>query len=582
MNSLDFLKTLAQKNDGDSLPASDWNKIIQAVIDGTNTSFSTLHKAVVEVWQDNDWKLDTESVAQFNTSGCLYLTPGNTYRLSGCFDMDSINAITFTSNAVEPASSTIVLHNVFIRNKNIKSPINFPFETKSLKIVVDANTENYIVGDTSLDLACIHSYNNMEVAGTGFLGLYNTSGHGIKASELNITGDVKIYANVAHDALHGTKIVNIQWGQYYIDSAKDAVGTGFQDEEDTGKLRGIIRVFGGKFFINKLTDGTVFDAKYPYMVYAEGTYHTPTEMSENTVTEDFESTYVIHSGIFSRQNVSVECLNISYNLFPNAQGEVNYFREYLVEGAGKVLDNGVEVIAEGGVYNCTSTDIVAQGKIEGKIVLSAQSTEVHLQRAILQGDIVIEYTPSNKQPQIQIDKNSEASYIEGAIISANNLKLTPKKEANLYFRNCDEPIQASTINIVNGGGNIYVVDTLKGIKGTEYIIGVEEGVTDIEKVFSGNVYAFNNASYSIHARLNKTGKKKGTITVVPMNRGTVYVDKIYIEKSIEEEILDSTGKLTVEPNNGKFYYQTLIGGGFARGAVKYFNKVSGILNTYFE
>ena len=67
-----------------------------------------------------------------------------------------------------------------------------------------------------------------------------------------------------------------------------------------------------------------------------------------------------------------------------------------------------------------------------------------------------------------------------------------------------------------------------------------------------------------------------------MNEGTVYVDKVYIEKSIAEITLGATGKLTVEPNNGQFYYQTLTGGGFVKGAIKYFNKVSGILNTYFE
>ena len=67
-----------------------------------------------------------------------------------------------------------------------------------------------------------------------------------------------------------------------------------------------------------------------------------------------------------------------------------------------------------------------------------------------------------------------------------------------------------------------------------------------------------------------------------MNEGTVYVDKVYIEKSITEGVLGTTGKITVEPNKGNFYYQTLTGGGFTNGAIKYFNKVSGILNTYFE
>ena len=584
MNSLNFLQNIASKTNGQGLDASEWNKTIQALIDGANSGFTPLQQAKVEKLENSNW---TEVPIVYSEAGIIssiILDPGNTYRLSGYFPMGIGEGIHFDSTK-QVASSTIILHNVFIKlveEGTTNDLIHFNFEAKSLKVIIDANTENYIIGSTLLESACIHSDNNLEIAGTGFLGVYNDLGHGIKGSELDITGDVKIFANVGHDALHGTKIVNIQWGQYYIDLAKDAVGTGLQDPEDVGKLRGIIRVFGGKFYINKLTDNVIFDAKYPYMVYAENIYHTPTELSESTVTEDFTLTYVIHSGIFSRQNVSVECLGLSYNLFPDTYTGVNYFREYLVETPGTVLDNGVEVIAAEGIYTCAGTNIIVKGKVTGKIVLNTQSAEVHLQRAILKGDVVIEYTPIKKKPQIQIDKYSEASYIEGAVISANNLKLTPKAEGNLYFRNCEEPIQASEIDIVNGGGNIYIVDTLKGIKGTEYTIGIEEGVIDPTKIFSGNVYAFNNTYYSIHARLNSSGNKKGTITVVPMNEGTVYVDKVYIEKSIAEITLGATGKLTVEPNNGQFYYQTLTGGGFVKGAIKYFNKVSGILNTYFE
>ena len=105
----------------------------------------------------------------------------------------------------EAASSTIILHNAFIKLEDGNTTngfIHLNYDTKSLKVIVDANTENYIIGSTSMTGACIYSDNNLEIAGTGFLGLYNALGHGIKGSELNITGDVKIFANVGHDALH--------------------------------------------------------------------------------------------------------------------------------------------------------------------------------------------------------------------------------------------------------------------------------------------------------------------------------------------------------------------------------------------
>lgn len=607
MNSLDFLKTLAQKNDGDSLPASDWNKIIQALINGANTGFNSLHTATVEMLVDGEWQRVSGPEQQIAQMGYLFLDAGNTYRLSGYFNLKDINGITFftikDNQAVEAASSTIVLHNAFIQNDS-GTLIKFPFESKALKVIVDANTENYIIGDTGERGACIYSVNNLEIAGTGYLGLYNKTGHGIKGSELNITGDVKIYANVAHDALHGTKITNIYWGQYYIDKAKDAVGSGERNSaEDAGKLRGIIRVFGGKFFINELTDGTVFDNKYIWMVHiledGNEVYKSSLEYPLATAEEleDFNNIYVIHSGIFSNQNVSIEYLNseTEYELFGiNKSSSTNYFRERLttpiqededlnVSFVGHVFNDGVEVQAVDGVYTCPGSNVIVKGNVEGKIVVNKAKVEIHLQRATLTGEVAIEYTSTSGQPQIVTDKYSEASYINGTIVSNNNIKITPKTDSNLYIRNCEEAVQASTINIINGAGNLYIVNTEKGIKGSEFYIGVEKDETRTDKAFTGKVYAFDNTECSIHARLNSSKNNKGTITMNALNEGTVYTDKVYIEKAVKETTKDTTGKITVDPDNkGNFYYQTLTHGGIAKGAIKYCNKVSGILNTYFE
>lgn len=607
MKTLTYLQNLANKNSGDTLSASDWNAMVQAVLNGATYNNASADTFTIEMLDSNgDWK-----ACSYTEGVEITLTVGNTYRVSGYIKNTPIKMTSTTG-----ATTTIILNGV-VMESNTGYNIQYApeDEKKTLIVKVNPGTENFLVQTSALaayeSYGCLYSKNNMEVQGTGYLALINAVGHGMRSSELNITGDIKVYADTKHDALHGTKLVDIHWGQYYIDKAKDAIGTGLQDTADAGKLRGIIRVFGGKFYINSLTDHTVFDAKYTCMKCeipdGGSEYYTAVSESDTSTlsAEDFSSLYYIHSGIFSSKDVSVECFNTSDELFPTTTfANVNYYREYLSRGTASVDDNGTAVTLTDGKYTCSSTNITVSGYITNPIIVTAKKAEVHLQRAYIEvADEAgaIQYTATAKSMQIDPTKNTEGNYIAGTIYSAYNIKFTPKASSNLYLRDSAKATVCRKLTIGNGGGYMYVTNNTIGLNGGYFYLGTDDDYdpasdTSGSKKFTGALYAFNNGKKSLNTYLTSnytegtggaTGDINGTITVTTYDEGTFYVDYIYLDKSMGTEVasvnsistvsVGSTGVL--KDNPGKLYYQHLKG--FSQGATKYLTHSSGVLNNYF-
>lgn len=609
MKTLTYLKNLVNKKSGDSLTASDWNMLAQAVLNGATYNFASLDTFSIESKsEDGTWKALTY------TEGVeITLTVGGTYRVSGHLRNATIKIAGTTG-----ATTTIILNGV-VMDSSAGFNIQYAPEDEKKTLVIDVapGTENFLIQTSTVttyaSYGCLYSKNDLTVQGTGYLALINAVGHGIRCSELNMLGDVKVYADVKHDALHGTKLVNIHWGQYYIDNAKDAVGTGLQDTADVGKLRGILRVFGGKFYTNNLTDHTVFDAKYTCMQCSitEDSKETYTIVSEAEATasaslgtEDFTSSYYLHSGIFSSKDVSVECHNTSDELFSTKTFVgVNYYREYLAREAAVVNDDGIVVELVDGKYTCSSANITLSGYITHPIIVTKAKAEVHLQRAYIEvtDQAAIQYTATSKSLQIDPTKNTEGNYIKGTIYSAYNIKFTPKANSNLYLREGDKATECRKLTIGNGGGYMYVTNNTIGLNAEYFYLGTDDDYdpakdTSGSKRFSGALYAFHNNKKSINAYLRsgymegtegETGDINGNVTVTTYNTGSFYVDAINLEKSMDTEVtsvngistatIGSTGTLTDIP--GSLYYQQLKG--FSRGATKYFPHISGILNNYF-
>jgi len=98
--------------------------------------------------------------------------------------------------------------------------------------------------------ACLYSMNNLVVQGVGYLTCVNKGGHGIKGSELRITGP-HIYVEASHDGIHGASKLFLDCGTFFINKANDAFGTG---------TTGFIDIFGGTYYAYNIAE-QVFDGK---------------------------------------------------------------------------------------------------------------------------------------------------------------------------------------------------------------------------------------------------------------------------------------------------------------------------------
>lgn len=607
MNTLNYLSSLSSKKTGDTLTAEEWNNLTDAILKGANYTFDSLNTFTIESYANSTWTSVT-----YTAGTEVSLAVGGTYRLSGY-----TSGTTIKIEGATGAATTVQLNGVvMISNKGYNILYAPTDEKKSLIVDILPNTENYLIQEntdaTYLTYGNIYSKNNVELIGSGYLGLFNSVGHGVRGSELKATGDIKYYIDVAHDALHGTKIADIHWGQYYINNAKDAIGSGLQDAEDAGKLRGIVRVFGGKFVINNLTDHTVFDAKYSCMkveVSSDSETYTSIDESTDTTVEDFSTVYLIHSGIFSKQNVGIEVIKYDKDLvlFPATTfaNNINYYREYLAKGTGKVLNDGVEVTATDNVYTCAGTTITVSGYINGTIQVTTSKAEVHLQRAYIEpvSGAAIDYTPTKKNVSVESNKYSESSYIAGQIKSGYNIKLVPKSGTQIYLRNTtDESFSCSKLSIGNGAGYLYACDNVTGLCGKRLYLGTEDDYdptgTKADQFFSGAAYVFNNTKGDIYTVLDTnyvegsgvTGDINSTVFVMPYNGGRFYVGTLHMIPSTGTEVavdsitsatvkaVDVTGILT-DQSTGLYYHQLECGRQV--GATKVNISTRGALNKFF-
>ena len=195
---------------------------------------------------------------EIRPQGIVRLSAGNTYELEGNLIGNVI---------IEGASSTLnrtklILKGVNIQSDEAESIINYTPEVSKLVVEVANNTENYLVCNIEEetgqdDLGVIHSENNLMLTGVGYLTIVNKKGHGIKASELIIDGDVHMYLDTNHDAIHGGKLLKITGGEFYVNNANDAFSAS-EGGSGTGKLL----IYGGKYNIRACKEAA-FEGKSP-------------------------------------------------------------------------------------------------------------------------------------------------------------------------------------------------------------------------------------------------------------------------------------------------------------------------------
>ena len=593
MKNLDLLK-YAGKIDGNSFPASEWNSFVKDI---AQLNVANMQTGKIESLSNGAWVDVTQSGNN--------LAAGGTYRISGYFTSK------ITVSGANPSANTKITVNGCAIVVSAGACIEYVCDSKKLIVIANAGTENYFIQSSTNNSyeskGAIHSEEDLVITGAGIIYVNNAVGHGVRGSKLELRGKNHVFSKAAHDAFHGSQVIDIYAGDYYILGGNDAFGTGERanDGSEDTKLRGIIRVFGGKFHVYSIGQSAfIFDAKYPKMVYGNVTGEDEAYYLEGDVpAENFTITQTYNSGFHCIEYLvdgpAVTDSNISNN-----------FTDRLPLAAGSVTIGGVAVeptsTQDASIYTITSdaAEVYINGYVEGVILITGRQPEIHLNNAMLVAPITgdyanraIVYTTDNKNMQIQTEKGSEGNYVIGGIESVKNLKFSPKADSVLYIydaggifkgndTNPDIPLaQGSTIMFCNGGDTI-ITSNRGAIIGTELWIGNDDSdlsKRDSTKNFKGDIYI-----HDLNARLNSDKNNKGFIRMTADFEGNAFADNIKTSFAINETESGKTrvtGKVIGESfGAGKVYYKSQAGAAIVTydAAVKYLELNGSELIKKFE
>lgn len=403
----------------------------------------------------------------------------------------------------EPAGHTkIRLRGVDIESDS-DSGIAYLPEKKRLCVEAYANSSNYVSvseGAEKDDAAAILSNSDLLLTGAGYLSLKASVAHGLKASELVVSGVPKIRIEAAHDAFHASKILRIAGGEFEIASANDVFSAG--SSEDPAKITVEMTICGGSFDILKSTD-SIFQSK-------------STVGNCRIVKGDFRFDSAGVKEMFQEESggekVKIYDLCSFSGLSDSQLAEVESRKLVLKDQYGDckvwyVSDSGEAVYVEelGGEYSLSAGDEVSynvSGNVSGKrFVTASKKVNVNLKGVYCDeedesGTTLFDY--QNVKSRLQI--NSTEGYINyikknsGTIFHSNSnlaLKLkesdatetVPQKISicylsapsgtvmNAYCESASEPSRCA----IAGDGLCYVTDSKVGVCANDLWLGNEYG-----------------------------------------------------------------------------------------------------------
>lgn len=438
-------------------------------------------------------------------NGVVKLAANSTYVLSGtlCGRIEIGDTIHEVDN-----DTYITLDGLcVITDDKVGRGISYEPTEQTLIVNIGKNKLNTIICDYEAEIAekqgaCLYSENNMVLVGSGYLSVVNKGGHGIKASELKISGNPHIYASANHDGIHGNSSLKICGGYYYVDGANDAFGTG-----STGK----IEVYNGTF--------RCFNIK------------------QNAFDSKVAGYYLDKLDLLSDASV----------IGMSAIDPSSYF------GVGKVFDNETEVTQTSGVYHCTTTSVKVQGYVRGQIELGTASTDVILDNCMIESTLdCIKYTPTSKKVQVTSAKDTTnilKSQSGSGINSSNNVVVEVKGGSHMIVNVGQYGINGSEITIHDSNGVLFVEHSgTDCIHGTDIYLAcsadwVSGKNTDAaNEIVSGSIILTGGNGYDIHARKTSQGKKANITVVDSLLKGCVYIGKVKADSgSIDTKGIDFGG-----------------------------------------
>lgn len=467
------------KTSADSLTAEEWNTFGQLIQDAINS------KSDGGAGNSSPFRVNGSLVTP--VGGVVNLTAEGTYRLSGTLN----GRVTIGSAAAQPAEDTIVILDgvTVINSDTANSAIDYLPELGKMVVTVANNTNNALVCNHEAERAdsqrgALHSENNLVVQGGGYLSCINNGGHGIKGSELRISGKPHIYVEAIHDGVHGNKMLVVDGGLIYVNGANDAFGTRAADP-DSGKTAGSISIFGGEFYAYNILQ-RVFDSKAPGHIYRPVAIHT------NVVSGSiYDGISVADPKVLFGDAVQ-DNVNGGYTTPPT--GSVTCYTD-------EALSAGAAVIEPiDGTYTLTTKYAKVSGYVDGNITTSIQSTDITLDNAYIQGNI--EYTATKKKLQINLETGS-VGIVAGNVTSASNLAIEAKKESHCMIHG-NVTGDELTFNDSKGsvivcgdvvGKDIYIAtaatpDPTKKLWGALIVEGTLKAILN-SKFVKGNIHVLN-------------------------------------------------------------------------------------------
>jgi len=445
------------------------------------------------------------------SQGEVLLPAGGTYELQG----DLLGHIIIgESEAAVNNRTKIILNGVNIQSYDYDSCIEYtPIDSKVVIEVAD-NSKNYIVVGTDGekdddDLGAIHSENNLVLTGVGYLTVINTKGHGIKASELVITGNPYVYLRTNHDAVHGGKLLKIAGGYFEVDGANDAF-SGSAGSSDNGR----VLILGGTYVINACNEAA-FEGK-----------------SANGIKRVLNANITFGAGVNKLFNASNANEGFEFKVFEGLNTIVNnsgkadpttVSLKTLVGPARLTIGTGVEATviptdeAEVVIAPVEDTEYVASGDWTGKKLISNPAAGIKV-------DIVLEdfyHEPTELQdgfepaPFIQHngDKRIKFSVDEfklayiahegaAAILTSKNIQVKGKGDLFIKCTNGEAITAPNGYTVLGGDGIRNITNCASGITTASLRLG--EDPDDVDEKFDSTpskrgvsetaIYIINNAS----------------------------------------------------------------------------------------
>lgn len=539
MANIDLSQYYNQRNDGTTeITATQWNTMLRSIESAINAGAGSGAS-------EGTTNFFVNGIKTTPVNGVVKLESKGSYTLSGSLNgRVQIGTDTETEPTGDGEYATqVYLDGVtIICDDDINTAIGYAPSYSKMVVTLCKNKKNLLICSHEAVKAdsqngVLNSENNMVVQGSGYLTIINKGGHGIKSSELRLSGNPHIYVESIHDAIHGNKILNIEGGVYYINGANDAFGTRAANPAEE-KEAGTINIFGGEFFAYNLKPGgKLFDSKSGNGVILVRDGVLNTKVSPNVINQDITGVTIHTDVAFS---------DIYYGVKPVFYSE--YFGSFNPSLAFTAYRE------EDGKYFVEDVDVILTGYVTKPIVLGASGASVTMTNACIdvEGD-AITYTSSSSN--VKIESTKETFNIIKAtgvcIKSSNNAVVEPKGGGVLILQGGEMAIQASKVSVRDGGGSLLVKEG--AVEGSEVLIGEEDGTKF--GPLSGGIYM-----NKVIARKSSKGQK-GNITVHATKfTGCFTADEMTMEgssnlnrhksvfygKASGGAILGDTGK-TIEP-----------------------------------